>query len=406
MGNTNELQQEFGPISSLDNNNTNAKTSLSVNTTVLKDPQQNYNNNSVSSPSSPFFRRTMLSNVRQSWIFNKPPSIPEAESVYVQPTAILEKNLATAKSRLSVIIQKGGNNQQQYERIVTNNTYVKTEQDRGINISSPTINEASEIENSIDNVLLLPQLSTIPLSSRPISNVSSSSTNQDSNEYDALSDSSQSLSSSFTSNSIIKNNLDSMSDTTSVLSNSPSILNDHHNKFNRQFYNNVPHSSSDTPISPHHRYSMPSSSREFVSQNSPRQYIIEPPRRASMPILSETPSSISSDIPITPITPVNLVDDDDDYDEDEQDELKELKSTTNVRASFSSDTSNESSVQRATLRSSILSSPANAQFAQRASRASMRMSLNTLMQKRFNIAFEILTTERHYVDCLQLVQRV
>ncbi|RIA96501.1 hypothetical protein C1645_384598 [Glomus cerebriforme] len=341
----------------------------------------------------------VLSNVRQSWIFNISPSIPEAESVYVQPTAILEKNnLATAKSRLSIFIQKDGGNQQQHGRVVTNGTYNKTEQDnKGIDIFS--INEVPDVEDLIDNELSSPQLLTT--SSRPISNVSSSSTNQYSSEYDALSDSSHSLSSSFASTSITTNNRDSISDTTSMLSNSPSILNDPHNKFNKLFYNNTPH----------HRYSMPSASKEFVSPNSPRQYIIASPRRASMPILSndsdiqiQTHSSMSSDIPITPITPitpVNIIIDDDDDEQD--DELKELEITINNGAS--SNASNESS-QHATLRPSRLSSPANAQLAQRASRASMRMSLNNLMQKRFNIAFEILTTERHYVECLQLVQRL
>jgi hypothetical protein len=375
MGNTTNELQGSGPISSANN---------TMNTIALK---ENYSSN-VSYPSSPSFRRTMLTNVRQSWVFNKPPPIPEAESVYVQPTAILEKNMTTAKSRLSVFIQKDIGNQ--HGRIATNS---KTE---GIDISSHTINEVPDIENLIDNELLSSQLlTTSSLSSRPISNVSSS--NQDSSEYDVLSDSSQSLSSSFASTSIITNNRDSMSDTTSTLSNSLSISNDH-SKFNRLFNNNVPN----------HRYSMPSS-REFTSPNSLRQYTIAPPRRASMPILSnDTDPDIqplsSSDMPIIPITSVDLVYDDDD---EQDDDLKELEITNNICASFSSNTPNESSsVQHTTLRPSRLSSPANAQLAQRASRASMKMSLSTLMQKRFNIAFEILTTERHYVDCLQLVQRV
>ncbi|CAG8515628.1 8393_t:CDS:10 [Funneliformis caledonium] len=375
MNNSNQLQELFGRKSSSNNNVIKSKSPLSVNTAVLKESQQNYindiiNNNVVSpSSASPFVRRTILSNARQSWIFNKPPSIPEAESVYVQPTAILEKNLGTAKSRLSVIIQ-GGSNQQQYGRVMTNSIYIKTEKDKEV-VSSPEIYKTSGIENSIDDLPLPPQLPTTPLSSRPISNVSSSSTNQYYSEYDTLSDSYHSLSSSFASNSIITNSRDSMSDTISMFSNSPSILNDHHHKLNKQLYNNAPQSSTGIP---HQRYSMPSSSSEFTSPNSSNQYIIDSQRRASMPILSND---------------------------------TELESTTNIRASFYSNTSNESSsVQRATLRPSRLSSPANAQLAQRASRASMRMSLNNLMQKRFNIALEILTTERHYVDCLQLVQRL
>src|SRR4051794_39662319 len=122
MGNTTNEFQKSAPISSANN---------TVNTITLKESQQNYNN--IYYPSSPSFRRTMLSNVRQSWVFNKPPSIPEAESVYVQPTAILEKNTTTAKSRLSVFIQKDVGNQQQFGRIATNS---KTEQDnKGIDIS-------------------------------------------------------------------------------------------------------------------------------------------------------------------------------------------------------------------------------------------------------------------------------
>src|SRR5581483_8682441 len=114
-----------------------------VNTTASKETQQYY-------PSSPSFRRTMLSNVRQSWIFKKPPPIPEAESVYVQPTAILEKNLTTAKSRLSVYIQKDVGIQQQQERVITNGTHVKIEQDNKETETSPTINEVSDIENLAD----------------------------------------------------------------------------------------------------------------------------------------------------------------------------------------------------------------------------------------------------------------
>ncbi|CAB4385865.1 hypothetical protein RhiirA5_361397 [Rhizophagus irregularis] len=360
MDNTNDLQQGSGLTSSSIRNNN----ALSVNTTAI---QQNYNNG-VSYLSSPTFRRTMLSNVRQSWVFSTPPSIPEAESVYVHPTAILEKNKATAKSRLSIFVQKDGGNQQQHGRVITNST----------------INEAPDMENLTDN-----ELSSSPTSSRPISNVSSS-VNQDSSEYDALSDSSHSLSSSFASTSITTNNRDSMSDITSMLSNSPSIPNDDPNKFNRLPNNNVPR----------HRYSIPSASKEL---NSPRQYIIAP-RRASMPILSNNTdsdirtSSMSSDIPIMATT---LYDDDDD---EQDDELKEI--VKNNSSFLSPNASNESSIQEVALRTNRLSSPANAQLAQRASRASMRMSLNSLMQKRFNIAFEILTTERHYVDCLQLVQRL
>ncbi|GBB97882.1 hypothetical protein RclHR1_00310010 [Rhizophagus clarus] len=320
----------------------------------------------------------MLSNVRQSWVFSTPPSIPEAESVYVHPTAILEKNKATAKSRLSIFVQKDGGNQQ-HGRATTNGTFIRTEQE---NDTFLTINEVPDIENLTDN-----ELSSSPTSSRPISNVSSS-VNQDSSEYDALSDSSYSLSSSFASTSIATNNRDSMSDITSM----SSIPNDDPNKFNRLSNNNVPR----------HRYSVPSASKES------RQYIITP-RRASMPILSsdtdpdiQTLSSMSSYVPTTPI---NLIYDDDDDEQD--DELKELEITKNDSSYLSPNASNESSsIQNATLRANRLSSPANAQLAQRASRASMRMSLNTLMQKRFNIAFEILTTERHYVDCLQLVQRL
>ncbi|CAG8567217.1 544_t:CDS:10 [Cetraspora pellucida] len=51
-------------------------------------------------------------------------------------------------------------------------------------------------------------------------------------------------------------------------------------------------------------------------------------------------------------------------------------------------------------------SAARAQFNNRASRASIKMSVNTLMQKRLMIALEIITTERHYIDSLLLVQRL
>ncbi|CAG8795684.1 19693_t:CDS:2, partial [Gigaspora rosea] len=59
-----------------------------------------------------------------------------------------------------------------------------------------------------------------------------------------------------------------------------------------------------------------------------------------------------------------------------------------------------------TTSSHLSTSTARTQFNNRASRASMKMSMNTLMQKRLMIALEIITTERHYVDSLLLVQRL
>ncbi|CAG8446200.1 28263_t:CDS:10 [Dentiscutata erythropus] len=59
----------------------------------------------------------MLSNKRQSWVLDKPPLL-EAESVYFQPTGILERSMPTAKSRLSILIQKDGS----HGRVSNNNS--------------------------------------------------------------------------------------------------------------------------------------------------------------------------------------------------------------------------------------------------------------------------------------------
>ncbi|CAG8633476.1 24232_t:CDS:10 [Racocetra persica] len=74
---------------------------------------------------SPPVRRAVLSIRRQSWVFDKPPLL-EAESVYFQSTAILEKSMPTAKSRLSILIQKdssrGKVNDDNYDKNDTSDT--------------------------------------------------------------------------------------------------------------------------------------------------------------------------------------------------------------------------------------------------------------------------------------------
>ncbi|CAG8587090.1 1167_t:CDS:2, partial [Acaulospora colombiana] len=277
-------------------------------------------------------------NVRDSWVSTIPPSIPEAESMNIQPTAVLEKNMPTAKSRLSIIIQKGSS------RKTFNGGFIG---------SPTTINEVNDSENYVD-LLSSQSLSSV----RPISTVSSST------------DSWHSVASSFTSVSIGTNNQDSMSDTTSIISTSPS-------------YSHLIQ----------HRHSIPSESDNVSSNDS--HYDGETTRRSSMPSLSDhhnsepnsTKVSISGvphDLPTTVMEDANR-----------KVEAKELEIA--LSRSRSSNRKNAPS----------LPVPShNDIFNARVSKASLRMSLNTRMQKRLNIALEIINTERHYVECLLLVQRL
>ncbi|CAG8776205.1 17731_t:CDS:1, partial [Acaulospora morrowiae] len=184
----------------------------------------------------PSFRRTTMQNVRQSWVSTKPPSIPEAESMNIQPTAILEKNMTTAKSRLSIIIQKG-----------TPKKVVSARRDSGF-LGSPTaVNESYDLETYVD-VLLSPQSLQL---NRPISNISSSTCSE-------LSDFSHSVSSSLVSGSNGTNNQDNSSISDMSMS-----------------------STSPTPSLVRHRYSVPTESESTSSRQDDAT-----PRRASMPFLS------------------------------------------------------------------------------------------------------------------------
>ncbi|CAG8488388.1 3451_t:CDS:10 [Diversispora eburnea] len=82
------------------------------------------------------FRRGMTPSFRQSWHIT---SIPEAESINIQPTVILENNMPTAKSRLSVIIGKYNN----FSKILENEEELS---------NLPTsLNEVQEMKNSMNH---------------------------------------------------------------------------------------------------------------------------------------------------------------------------------------------------------------------------------------------------------------
>ncbi|CAJ0761916.1 23118_t:CDS:2, partial [Entrophospora sp. SA101] len=209
-----------------------------------------------------------------------------------------------------------------------------------------TINEISGSDPQLLDNYNLTLSPTLTGSSRPVSSVSSA-TNVD-NEYDALSDSSHSLSSSFSA-SILTSHRDSLCDTASSLSASPcqSEFNyKNHKRKSLDFHNpSQQHINNNTNLPDHHhRFSVPTVTNESVSNNPTNRYY-PTSRRASMPIIHNNDSS-----------------------------------TISTLSKF--------------------------QFNEKISRASIRMSINDIMQKRLHIALEILTTERHYVECLLLVQKL
>ncbi|CAG8726080.1 67_t:CDS:10, partial [Acaulospora morrowiae] len=106
------------------------------------------------------------------------------------------------------------------------------------------------------------------------------------------------------------------------------------------------------------------------------------PRRASMPFLSHVPSS-----------PTALTEDAIRKVEAKEFELELYRSRSKIKRGDAH-------------MLSVPSTSHNNIFNARVSKASIRMSLNTRMQKRLNIALEIINTERHYVECLLLVQKL
>ncbi|RHZ77063.1 hypothetical protein Glove_186g170 [Diversispora epigaea] len=297
------------------------------------------------------FRRGMAPSFRQSWHIT---SIPEAESINIQPTVILENNMPTAKSRLSVIIGKYNN----FSKILEN-------EDELSNFPvSP--NEVQDMETSIIHSPSTP--STPSLSSRPTSNISniSSSTNTD-----ELSDFSP-LSSSFNSTSTFNNNnnnnnRDSLLDSRSIMSSSFT---------SNDYFNNPP------PHQHQHHYSVPNDDLKDHKK------IDLTPRPTSMPSISNDDENFNNE--------ESNVSSHDDLRKIEAKEM-ELQFSRNRSTFYSVSSSNQS--YRSTARNKD-------KFNARLSKASMRLSLNTRMQRRLNIALEIINTERNYVDCLLLIQKL
>ncbi|CAG8434947.1 7701_t:CDS:10 [Ambispora gerdemannii] len=392
--------------------------------------------------------------MRQSWVFNKPPPILESPSV-VLPTPILDKNGLSAKSRLSILIMQKGPG----DRRISNGFLFKPPETGKLNESShentstttttsslSSIN--SEIPKSLEELFRQPnsnynnvdnnsnQLSEdyrsvepVPISNRPLSHASS--TTQDS-DYDALSDSILSSSLSTTHTSIYTNNRDSIiTDNTSILSSSPTqndlVISEQINA-SRHYYKG-----SFQPLSitkennsrSHHRYSMPPPSSDSSNNisNSRNVGSSSSARRSSMPIFTslenvpENPFSADSEnTPVTTIAPfITVFEEDEEYENNYNDdkpkkqeqEQEQQSNLDHLRRDSSYCSDDNTAFNLLLLRSSISSvKSASMLNAQLKSRGSVRLRMNLMMQKRHNIAWEILTTERHYVDCLLLVQRL
>ncbi|CAG8468194.1 9699_t:CDS:10, partial [Ambispora leptoticha] len=388
-----------------------AQKPLRVNTkiTQLINHESATGNNSIPSSISPTFRRTILPNQRQSWVFNKPPPIPETPSV-VLPTPILDKNGLSARSRLSIIMQKGPGD----KRISNGNSEVP----KSLEELFRRPDNSNEVDNN-NNQFSDGYRSVEPISilKRPLSHASTSTT-QDS-DYDTLSD------------SIYTSNRDSITtDSTSTLSSSP-IQNDH--IISEQI--NVSRHISFQPLSlikednnrRPHRYSIPPSSSGSPNNIKNSRNTVLTSRRASVPLytslenVSENPFSDGSEnMPLTPITPFTVFEEDEyeeyeaNYGGDEPKKEEQMQQSKNSdpnsnhpRRDSSYCTDENDALNLLLLRSSISSAKSASMLnAQLKSRGSVRLRMNLMMQKRHNIAWEILTTERHYVDCLLLIQRL
>ncbi|CAG8571969.1 8799_t:CDS:2 [Cetraspora pellucida] len=156
-------------------------------------------------PISPPVRRAVLSVRRQSWVFDKP-SLLEAESVYLQSNAILEKCMPTAKSRLSILIQKDrsrgkvndDNSLNNYDKNDTSDTAsifsissIQSESSNAFHFFSPINNPSrkrhstSALSNGSKQIIVAPRCTSMPTSptnlpekvdsSEPISSLRSTS---------------------------------------------------------------------------------------------------------------------------------------------------------------------------------------------------------------------------------------
>lgn len=307
-------------------------------------------------------RRGMTPSLRQSWHFT---SIPETESINVQPTVILDKNMPTAKSRLSVILGKYNS----FPRIL--------EHEEGFSSSPTSFNGIREFRDMGSSMNQPPSTPSTPsLSSRPISNISNISNISSSTNPDEISDFSPSFSPFATTfnnddnnnsnnNNNIKNNNYNYG---SVASNS-STSNDY-------YYCNISHKQ---------QYSTPNDLREN------KEEIDLTPRPTSMPILpNSNDERYNSNVASR-----------DDLRKIEAKEM-EMEFFRNRSTAYLMSGPNRSRIRS----SSLLTVRHKEKFNARLSKASMRLSLNTRMQKRLNVALEIINTERSYVDSLLLIQGV
>ncbi|KAG9300246.1 hypothetical protein G9A89_011319 [Geosiphon pyriformis] len=375
------------------------QTPLKVNTQLTKESVTG----SFPSPTSPSFRRILLPNMRQSWIVNKPSPIPETQSI-IRPTPILEKNGLSAKSRLSLLIQKGpiGNRNSIGLNLKLNElgSGLGNESIEKLNLSlefeeSKKLFEEVSIQNNEYQMSDSPIERFTPIAFQSLSN--EASPNRGESDSETLSDSFQSLSPSITS--ISTPNRDSViSDISSIFSTSPTIFDPSNHKLHRPRLFDASNSSSiqlndHSSIRPN-RYSMPSTSRGSILNNS--QHMASSPRRASVPIpqnMEEHPenpysfnSNYTSSIPITSISLFQHDNDFDDHPDNKNDPFDPNLNYTPRKSSYSSDDGS----------SSTTASLIHAQVTSRGSQ----------LQRRYNIAFEILKTERHYVDCLLLIKRL
>ncbi|CAG8502203.1 874_t:CDS:10 [Paraglomus brasilianum] len=327
--------------------------------------------NGISHPmaASPSFRRTMAPGARQSWIIDKHPPVSETESI-VQPTPILGITNNSAKSRLSILVQNGS----QFRSMISVNTGRLAEREREADDTheEPELVDEKQVEtNELDISDKVEETEQIMSTSTMVQSPASATSLLSSTQYyymnnvvegKPMSETLISPSSSMPSTLLGASTRGSLySDSVSIFSSSPSIKTQNE-------------TSTYTNRESHNRHSMPIPSSDTHGSTTPC-------RRASMPILSSMRSTNDSQRPGSTISTFS----------------------TNTNTSTDTAVSSASSSMTDTTHARLST---HAIYSGRLSVRLSRISATTPAQKRQSIALEILTTERHYVECLQLLERL
>ncbi|CAG8583416.1 1490_t:CDS:10 [Paraglomus occultum] len=400
---------------------------------------------------SPSFRRTMAPGARQSWIIDKHPPVSETESV-VQPTPILGIVNNSAKSRLSILVQNGS----QFRGITSISSSRLAEREREADDTTALVDEKVEtneldISDKVEETEETTSTSTMVQSPASATSLLSSTQYYYMNnvtEGKPMSETLISPSSSMPSTLLGASTRGSLySDSVSIFSSSPSIKtqNETNTYTHKESHNrhSMPIPSSDTQRSTTfcRRASMPIlSSMKSTNEYGPKdntddnsnditkayssnhQNDNQPsPAITSPSIISPTMTSPSIASPSIDTNYIDLnVDDEDDDDFEENETVEELLQrysnngaqrpgsmvstfSTNTNASTDTAVSSASSSMTDTTHARLST---HAIYSGRLSVRLSRISATTPAQKRQSIALEILTTERHYVECLQLLERL